>query len=37
MFPYQPMNRQELGRWLRPHGWVALALLMILLGLSLAG
>jgi hypothetical protein len=36
MFPYQPMTRHELGRGLRPHGWVAVALLMILLGLSLA-
>ena len=37
MFPYQTPSRQDSNRWLPAHGWVAFALLMILLGLSLAG
>jgi len=35
MFPYQAPTRNEFARWLRPHGWVAFALLTLLLALSL--
>lgn len=34
MFPYQK-SRQEPDRWVPIQGWLAFALLMILLGLSM--
>ena len=38
MFPtYESPKRQESNRWLPAHGWLAFILLIILLGLSLAG
>jgi len=37
MFPYQPLTRTEFSRWLRPHGWIAIGLLTILMALSLVG
>ena len=36
MFPYHSSTRHESGNWTPAYGWVAFALLIILLGLSLA-
>ena len=36
MFPYQSSSRQDSSGWLPAYGWVAFALLILLLGLSFA-
>lgn len=36
MFPYQPLTRSELSRWLRhPQAWISVAILGGLVALSL--